>query len=244
MVTVVVLSRYQDILDQFLESYREYGSKESILHRKVVITESNLEVPRGWELLRYSYNGRFNQPAIMNFMAANTEGDVMYFSDDIEYTHPWTVAKMYCASRTFPDVGIVSPLIDGEIGMGIQRVASSFTLVPCLCAPCLYFRRECLDVARWDERFIGEGWEDIDYCLAAGEAGWKSAVTPTVTVRHGFQGIICNATYQRKTDRMSNGLAYNQHLFGEKWMGKLDFLGPITPDDPVQQVLCRLREAK
>jgi hypothetical protein len=246
MITLLVLSKYQEIFDQFLASYERYG-KIDVQHRRLLVADPGLKAPPDWEVIYFKE--KYSQPRIMNFAISFTQGDVAFFSDDVQLTHSFTISDLSDAAYSRTDLGVVSPRIDGEVYNGLQRGSVAETgpvaLTEAICHVCMYFKEQALkDAGGWDERMIGDSWEDVDHCMSLGKAGWKCGVTPTVVVKHGFGGRGDSCTWTRKTDRMPNGMAYNQGIFQEKWRGKLDFLPPLQPLGPISVVLKQLQEGK
>ena len=54
---------------------------------------------------------------------------------------------------------------------------------------CLYIRRACLDeIGQFDEEAFGRGYgEETDFCLRAGEAGWRHLLACDTFVYHAGQ---------------------------------------------------------
>lgn len=245
MITLLVLSKYQDIFDQFLSSYNEFG-KDDIEHRRLLVTEE-VKAPEGWDVAQFT--GRFDQSKGMNFALSHATGDVAFFSDDIQFTHIRTIERLHDAAYSRPDVGVVSPKIWGNVSKreqwGSERQEGPLVIATCLCYVSMYFKEQALrESDPFDEQMNGICWEDVDHSLSLGKAGWKSAVTPTVLVKHGFGDRGDAATWKRKTDLMPNGMSHNQHYFGVKWHKKLDFLGPLEADDWINAVLKQIQEGK
>ena len=57
-------------------------------------------------------------------------------------------------------------------------------ILPALNGPCLYFRRDCLDVVgAFDAAPLGSDYGvEVDFCLRAGSAGFRSIVACDVFV--------------------------------------------------------------
>jgi hypothetical protein len=45
-------------------------------------------------------------------------------------------------------------------------------------------------VGQGDSEFVGYGFDDDDYCIRASEAGWYTAVTPLLHIKHGTGGNV------------------------------------------------------
>lgn len=245
MRTLLVLSKYQEIFDAFLASYNKYG-KDDLPHNKLIVTETGVQAPSDWQ--QVIFNEPYSYSRIMNFAFKNTKGDVAFFSDDTQFTHTNTIQLLQMAAYSKPDIGAVSPLIDGAVyngaQIGNQQSTGPVIATTALCYVAQFFREQALHESDpLDESLLGICWEDIDHSLSLGKAGWKCAVTPTAVVKHGFGEYTDGATWKR-SEVMPNGMAYNQNIFGNKWRGKLDFLGPLVPDSPINAILKRLQEGK
>lgn len=244
MITLLVMSRYQEVFDQFLASYQQFAPYD-IEHDCVLITETGVKTPPEWRV----YHGP--EPVIwtrtINFGVSKCRGDVFFCSDDVQFTHGSTIRMLHDISNSHSNVGALSPQFEGEVYNGLQRSGSRTGLVmfsEALCYVAIYFKVGALRDATWDERYIGTGWgEDIDHCMTLQSKGWQTAITSLVQMKHGFAGKG-SATWGRRTDKMPNGEAYNQGLFMEKWRGRLDFLGPLEPLGPISVVLKQLQENK
>lgn len=160
--------------------------------------------------------------------------DLLILNDDTEIvTDYWkTRAEHLLGSPAVVDFGMISLSIEGGVGNPQQQLNP----VDKLLAP--EARLRCFETdktvafiavlirrAAWnkvgpmDERFVGYGFEDDDYCRRMRNAGWKVGITPRLVVRHGRDGRPHSSSFirycgQRKWQEM---FQENQARYFEKW---------------------------
>ena len=82
-----------------------------------------------------------------------------------------------------------------------------------VCFVCVYVPRRTIDrVGLLDERFVGYGFDDDDYCKRIRDAGFKIAITDDVFVDHGS----LRSTF-RGDPRTPANLQQNSAIYREKW---------------------------
>lgn len=80
---------------------------------------------------------------------------------------------------------------------------------------CVHFRRQVLEeLGPLDERFIGYGFDDDDYCRRLTIAGYRLGIAPGVMVEHGSLPSTFRGQGRAAGSDM---LAQNRQLFSEKW---------------------------
>lgn len=77
-------------------------------------------------------------------------------------------------------------------------------------------------VGCFDERYIGYGWDDIDYCVRLLHAGYKIGTTSVVTFQHKGAASYCAELVDRSF--LLTMSTVNKVLFREKWGLPLSFL--------------------
>lgn len=194
-VTIVVLTKYPDILAKFVESAEKYASK----FRKVVVADNKelLQVPVSssadggwWEWVqgpeKFSMAGNGN----IGFRAANplaVDCDVLYCGDDVRFLENNTIEKLQEIAYSDPEIGILSPKIVGR-GSQLQTTAPyPVTYIPAfqMWFPCVYIKSEVFaKIGFLDEQFNDFGSDDLDFCIRAQLAGFKLAVTNQVSIQH------------------------------------------------------------
>jgi hypothetical protein len=215
--TIIVPSKHNNIFEACKNSIDKYAPKE----KKILVRDGNaIPSPDQWITVQgpaspfvYSRN--------INLGIKQSTGDVLLTNDDVRFTHPYTLEIMQNVMEKNPDVGILSPLIIGDVGEFFQSHATKtlhYTQVR-LCFVCVLIKREVLDkVGLLDERFTGYGYDDCDYSRRVVEAGWKLGVTAKAKVIHGHGDNRRSASYNRQEYGTINALdeiAKQQYL--EKW---------------------------
>src|SRR5262249_8941625 len=115
-------------------------------------------------------------------------GDVILLNDDAELVTPGGFTAWSDAMLRHSEVGVCSSGIRGLVGNARQRAAAHRQLELESRAPavvCVCFPRPVLDrVGPLDERFVGYGYEDNDYCERALRAGWRLGIFHGCVVDH------------------------------------------------------------
>lgn len=147
-------------------------------------------------------------------------------NDDCCFTREGTVEALEDILAINPDIGLVSPKIIGGVG----NVMQSSVGVPLqysgqrLAFICTLIRREAINkIGLLDERFVGYGWDDDDYCRRATDAGYKMACTANVSVTHGHGKEKWSSSFLRTK------YSDNSKIFAQKWGAPQRIQGaPVT----------------
>lgn len=125
--------------------------------------------------------------------AAGTD-DVILLNDDALLKTPWGFTAMQRIAEAKPHVGIVASTCN-NVGNLAQRPRGRFESfgadmlraeLRTLCFVCVLIPRRTIDaVGLLDERFIGYGLDDDDYCLRVRNAGLKLGIFDGCYVDHG-----------------------------------------------------------
>lgn len=221
--TIIVPSRYLDIFADCRDSLDRYAPKE---HKILVRDGNSIDAPSGWTTIQ-GPDSRFVYSRNINLGITASTGDVLLTNDDVRFTHPRTLEIMQAVMARHPDVGILSPLIKGDVGEYWQGHATKtlhLTDVR-LCFVCVLIKREVLDkIGLLDERFTGYGYDDVDYSRRVVDAGYKLGVTGRAVVTHGHGEERCSTSYRREVQTMGQ-LDHEAKLqYRSKWGDeKLDF---------------------
>jgi hypothetical protein len=214
--TIIVPSKFNDIFQPCKESINRFCPRQ---HKILVRDGHDIAPPDSWKTIQAS--GPFVYSRNINLGIKQSTGDVLLTNDDVRFTHPYTLEIMQNVMEKNPDVGILSPLIIGDVGEFFQSHATKtlhYTQVR-LCFVCVLIKKEVLDkVGLLDERFTGYGYDDCDYSRRVVEAGWKLGVTGKAKVVHGHGNDRRSASYNRQEYGTINALdeiAKQQYL--EKW---------------------------
>ena len=126
-----------------------------------------------------------------------------------------TVLQRIC--RDAPEIGLLSPQIDG----GVANPAPRFRARPGdfyisqerLAFVCVYIPARTRQlIGDMNEAFTGYGGEDDDFCRRVKEAGLQLAVTPLVSVKHGFGRRSWSASFARLMTRKQQDNAMAEML--------------------------------
>lgn len=197
--TVIIPNRFEDIIQPLLDSFKTYGEDLT----KIVIVADNHGRSYGCGLIKMDGNFIFSRSANAGIDYADPD-DIILLNDDVRLLHPRTFDILKEMAYTDPSIGVMVPLVDGGCGnhfmrsnredlwkdntSGIHycRGKRGSDLVTFACA---YIKRRLLNqIGLMDENFVGYGFDDIDMCIRAKQAGWKLAVTNKAKVQHGNGG--------------------------------------------------------
>ncbi|HET8772629.1 MAG TPA: glycosyltransferase [Thermoanaerobaculia bacterium] len=164
-------------------------------------------------------------------IAASTR-DVVLLNDDALLTTREGFARLSRTANAAPQRGIVSAGIRGVVGNANQRVRGSHAVRSegrMVCFIAVYLRRGVLDaVGPLDERFVGYGYEDDDYCHRVREAGYAIVVDDGCVVDHG----TLRSSSRTRAD-YAQRFAQNKAIYE----AKVSIRGPARAND----VLCVMR---
>jgi O-antigen biosynthesis protein len=215
--SIIVPSKFPEIFADCRDTINKFAPKE----RKILVRDGNsIDAPDGWTTIQ-GPDGRFVYSRNVNLGIAASSGDVLLTNDDVRFTQPNTLEIMQNILHKHPEVGILSPLIRGDVGEYWQSHATNtlhYTQVR-LCFVCVLIRREVIEkVGLLDERFTGYGYDDCDYSRRVVQAGWKLGVTARATVIHGHAEHRRSASFNRQEMGTINALdALAQKQYFEKW---------------------------
>jgi GT2 family glycosyltransferase len=119
---------------------------------------------------------------------AAASADVLLLNDDARLATPGGISRMAALMAGRTDVGLCSAAVHGVVGNSRQLPAGtdSIRLEPDMLAfVAVFIPRDAYQrLGPLDERFVGYGWEDNDYCGRARAAGLACAVADVCVVDH------------------------------------------------------------
>jgi len=237
MITMLVLTKYQDIFDRLVQSWHTYAA-DDIEHRVLVVRDGDVKVPAEWVAVDGPKPFHYCKSINLGFKLSEPD-DVFLVLDDMQFTQPNTIRRLNLIMEEQRDLAALSVVVPGgSCSLGYQWIgARPEPLFTCqfMDYPAVYFRRSAL--VPMDEQFIGYGWEDIDHCLTMVQAGWTLGVASNIHMNHGIDGPGMSATFKRVKVPEDQNLVANGERFTKKWRGKLGFLGEIRPDSPLHVFL-------
>ncbi len=204
-VAIVTLTHFSEVFRQLAQSVEKY---ELTWRDKTAVCdgyEPDLVQKWVWRCIPGSNPFNYARNWNIGLRATPSDCDVLLVNDDVQFTHRNTIHWLQQVAYKHPDVGVLSPLIDGEVGNPVQdlflspRSRCGFQVVEShIGFVCVYIKRSTIDkVGLMDERFNEYGGDDVDYCHRVQAAGLKLGVTSEVVVRHGFGDKRAGATAQR-----------------------------------------------
>ena len=215
--TIIVPSKFPDIFSDCRLSIDKYAPKEN----KILVRDGDgIQAPAGWKTIQ-GPAGKFVYSRNINLGILESTGDVLLCNDDVRFLHPNTLEIMQNVMNKHPEVGILSPLIKGDVGEYFQSHATRtlhYTQVR-ICFVCVLIKREVLDkVGLLDERFTGYGYDDCDYSRRVVNAGYKLGVTARAVVLHGHGNDKRSCSYNRQELGTIDALdKIAQKQYQEKW---------------------------
>jgi hypothetical protein len=217
-VEVVVLSHFADIF----KGFQDCVDTDAPELTKICIWDN--VAPEGPRMQKWSHFvavGEFNMARNGNLGLKASDRDVIYAGDDTRIIEPNTILRLQALADSEPEIGILSPRILGHAQTVQTNPAfSPLTFAPFVAFVFVFIKREVIEkIGYLDERFEGYGVEDIDYCYRARAAGFKIAVTPDVTVKHGVNGHKYGSTFipVRGEEQMGKDDRANWARFADKW---------------------------
>lgn len=143
--------------------------------------------------------------------------DVILLNDDARLLTPRGFTLLSQEVHSQPDIGVCSAGIRGAVGNPRQIASqpSKFRLeAGALAFVCAYIPKHAHDrVGPLDERFVGYGFEDNDYCVRTLTAGLRLGIWDGCVVDH-TGGLP--STFRTRPDLMTLH-QHNRRLFREKW---------------------------
>lgn len=212
--TVIIPNRFYDIIQPLIRSLRIYEQGLT----KVVIIADGHNYSYGYKMIRPEGNFIYSKSINLGIKVAGLD-DVILLNDDVRLTEFDTFNTLQKMIYSKPRIGILSPLVDGGCGnvwMKIDRTdlwesnTSGIHFCKGLRGPdrvtfaCVYIKRTLINkIDLMDEKFIGYGFDDADYCIRTILSGWRIAITNQTQVQHGdggskfIQGKNWNTSYVR-----------------------------------------------
>jgi GT2 family glycosyltransferase/glycosyltransferase involved in cell wall biosynthesis len=208
-------------------------------------------------LLRNAENLGF-PGAVNRGLSLHPGRDAVILNADAEVFHGW-LAGLKAAAYSAPDVGTATPLTnagsiashgDGEDGACDEATAAFLARTAALVnegvrveAPtgvgfCLYIRRDCLqETGLLDTACFERGYgEENDFCMRAGQLGWRHLIAADVFVRHAG-GRSFGETRKALQERNSHILLWRHPDYDDK-------VQAFIAADPLRAARRRLAEAQ
>ena len=164
---IVVPSKYSDVFAPCLASLETYAPNTG----KVIVEDAEAETAKGWSKISDYVFGRdglsilpsqrtpfcFAHNVNLGIKFAPKDAHIMICNDDVRFTHQETIEALEYSLKKRPDIGIVSPRIEGVVGNPLQRFVEPRSITYSemrLAFVCVLVRREVIDdIGLLDERF-------------------------------------------------------------------------------------------
>lgn len=154
--------------------------------------------------------------------AAPPEDDIVIVGDDVLVKTLNAFDLLAQTARSRVGVACVSPSIIGPVGNPLQKARASSAIIESpteLCFVCVYIPRDWLDkVGELDERFVGYGCEDVDWCWRAKDLGGRFIVDGRATVLHNDVGM---PSAFRDEDGVAEKGQKALAILRDKWPGRV-----------------------
>lgn len=205
---VVILNKYPELASALLLSIQRTHKE---IPQVVVVCDNHKTQFNGFGTISTSHPFIYAKNANIGIEAMG-QSDVILCNDDMECVDPDFFHRLASIAYKYPQCGIMSPLIDGGVGNPMQKFppVNLWKEVPKdeviirgdridsypVCFPCVFMSRRMLtDVGPLDEKFVGYGYDDNDYCLRARKKGYLTMVTKALRIQHGRGGPFLDRGY-------------------------------------------------
>jgi GT2 family glycosyltransferase len=256
-VTIVIPS-YRDakLVAQLVAKIRQTTERDRV--RIVVADDASgpehlasLHEIDGIEVVPGEHNAGFSTNVNRGLRAADPRHDVVLLNSDVIPLRDWLACLQYATTQS-ADIGIVGAKLlypDNRIqyagtvrnGAAPEWFDHRYRFKPADWGPagvagptlagtgaCMYITRGALDrVGRFDEEY-GMGYEDVDYCLRAWQAGYDVVYAPSARLHH--RESATRGTTVGERERKS------QRVFWERWGPFLDERRVLTDDGRLRVV--------
>ncbi len=154
----------------------------------------------------------------INAGIAQSPGDVVLLNDDAFFETDRAVTHLWWVGQKNPEAGIIGSSIVGKPGNPIQALPpnthSGVRPVKVLAFVCVFIPHRVLKaVGKLDERFVGYGSEDVDYCRRTQIAGYELLVSYDSVVNHGTKR---RSTFAARED-IGDLQRLGRQIYQEKW---------------------------
>jgi GT2 family glycosyltransferase len=216
--SIIIPSRYPDIFEPCKNSVDRFCPKE----KKILVRDGNaINPPNNWITVQAPDNFVYSRN--INLGIEQSSGDVFLMNDDVQFTHSHTLEIMQGLLNSHPEIGILSPQIEGDVGcyaQGHVKNTIEYTTVR-LCFVAVLIRREVIDkVGLLDENIganRGYGYDDVDFCRRVVNAGYKMAATSRAVVRHGDGKEHRSRSFNRESHSFDSMDKISAAQYFKKW---------------------------
>jgi GT2 family glycosyltransferase len=205
------------------------------------------------------YDHEFNYSAINNFAASQTQSDYLLFlNNDTEIVSPGWIEEMVGLAECLPQTGVVGARLlypdrtvqHAGVIVGLGGVAGHYCHFPedsfgyfgraalvqnysAVTFACALVKRSIFtEVGGLDEVGLKVAFNDVDFCLKVGEAGYRNVWTPNATLLH-FESKTRGAEDSPvKMARFASEVALMKDRWGEKLTKDSNYSPNLSLDSP------------
>jgi len=215
--SVIIPSRHdRKVIDCVVSLFDTHPELEA---DQVVIVSDGLErstrkALRGVRWVKGKRPFVFSRAINMGVEATDPRSDLVILGDDVRFKTRDGVETLHSEARIH-NVAAIAPEVLGLCGQRRQAAGARESVAAWLAFICVYIPRSVWDaVGELDERFVGYGYDDVDWCLRAAEHG-PLRIAHDVRVHH-----LDNSSYRSQPDWL---VAYreNRERFEQKWHDQL-----------------------
>jgi hypothetical protein len=154
----------------------------------------------------------FSRAINMGAAARDCMSDLVILGDDVRIETPRALDRLASHSA---GAAAVAPEVVGVCGQFAQRAGSAGNSADWLAFICAYIPRRAWDaVGPLDERFVGYGYDDVDWCKRARNGNDTLKIAHDVRVEH-----LRDSSYRSQADWKAR-YEENRVRFEEKWRPK------------------------
>lgn len=148
-------------------------------------------------------------PRAVNMGAwAALDNDILICGDDVRFTAPGQIDRLHGLSN---GCAAISPEVTGVCGQPAQRAGSVQSGAEWLAFICTLIPRAVwTQVGPLDERFVGYGYDDVDWCTRAAPFG-------RIAVDHGSRVVHLDESSYRSDPSWVQAYQQNREIFEQKW---------------------------
>jgi hypothetical protein len=180
---------------------------------QIVIVDDGLSLRTRWRLRGVTWVRGvrpfiFARAVNMGTAAASSVSDLVVLGDDVRFATPSALDRL---AASLQGAAAIAPEVVGVCGQSAQRAGAAATEADWLAFICAYIPRLVWDqVGPLDERFVGYGYDDVDWCKRAQGYG-SLKIAHDVKVLH-----LQDSSYRGREDWK---LRYeeNRSIFEDKW---------------------------
>lgn len=224
MISVIIPSRTDKYLQRILSSFEKSQPNST---PQIVVGDNGIsaDMRASWPSVRFVDVPKdpfvFSRAINLCVAATPSENDLLIIGDDsIITTSDWHTNSVQILER-HASYGLISPQIIGSVATAEQTIPTTpGAVVECpkeLCFVAILIRRKAWnEIGPMDERFVGYGFDDTDYCIRARAIGWKLGVTSDIIAQHGVGQYEASATFRTHPD-VGKLAAMNAEIFHAKY---------------------------